>query len=315
MDEIIERARRGEASEDERRRLAAWRRASRENEQRFWQTTRLLGAAESLAPASADVPTAVELLARPRAVARPPARRVPAWVPWTIAAAAVIALVVVQRQQSSTGQWALGDVVTGATEMATIRLGDGSIVRLAPASRLRVAGTSAPSRREVDLDGRAYFVIAKHAGRPFVVHTRSGDATVLGTRFELAARDSNLHLVVVEGRVALSAGAETVEVEGGEESGVRDRRPVEPKKVAAADQLDAWVGKFLAFQSTPVRDAAREIERMYGIHIRPDSTIASRTISAIFTDRTAAQVLEVLCSVTDAACQSLADTTVMTAKP
>jgi transmembrane sensor len=293
-----------------------WRRASVANEHRFRQTTRLLAAAESLVPPLADVtPTAATVLARPRSIDRAAIpRRVPAWLPWTIAAAATVALLVVRRGQVSDTQLALGDVVTGATEMATVRLGDGTVVRLAPASRLRVTARAADGQRRVDLDGRAFFVVAKQPHKPFVVHTTAGDARVLGTRFELAARETDLHLLVVEGRVALSAGAETVEVHGGEESGVHHNSPVEPTKVADADRMEEWVGRFLAFQATPIRDAAREIERMYSVHIRPDSTIAGRTISAVFTDRTVTQVLDILCSVTDAACESRADTTIMTAK-
>ena len=69
--------------------------------------------------------------------------------------------------------------------------------------------------------------------------------------------------------------------------------------------MEAWVGKFLVFQATPVRDAAREIERMYGVRvIAADSVMGGRTIIATFTDQTLAQVLDVICKIVNAQCVS-----------
>jgi ferric-dicitrate binding protein FerR (iron transport regulator) len=69
--------------------------------------------------------------------------------------------------------------------------------------------------------------------------------------------------------------------------------------------MEQWVGKFLVFQSTSVRDAAREVERMYGLHVVvADSVLSRRTVTATFTDQTAAQVLDVVCSVVNAQCES-----------
>ena len=49
--------------------------------------------------------------------------------------------------------WGATEVVTGATELATVQLGEGSVVRLAPSSRLRVL---AGRERAVSLEGRAF---------------------------------------------------------------------------------------------------------------------------------------------------------------
>jgi ferric-dicitrate binding protein FerR (iron transport regulator) len=121
----------------------------------------------------------------------------------------------------------------------------------------------------------------------------------------LSTHDRDLKLVVVEGRVALSSGTGRVEVGAGEQSGVRDRQTLAPTPVANADRMEQWVGKFLVFQSTPVRDAAREVERMYGVRVVvADSIIGRRTVTATFTDQAAAQVLDVICSVVNAQCES-----------
>ncbi|HTE45297.1 MAG TPA: FecR domain-containing protein [Gemmatimonadaceae bacterium] len=315
MDEIIEREQRGEATPDEVQQLAEWRRASLTNEHDYRRVVRLLETARTL---SADrhiaVPSAASVLARARPAGEAIAMK-SRWLPWLVGAAAAAGLVVgiaLQRRTAvaTSPAWGFADVTTGAAEMTTVLLRDGSAVRLAPASRLAV--NASDSAREVTLDGRAFFVVAKMANKPFVVHTAAGNARVLGTRFELSTHDRDLKLVVVEGRVALSSGDSSIVVRGGEQSGVSDRRTLAPQPVAHAEQMEQWVGKFLVFQSTPIRDAAREIERMYGTRIViADSVVARRTVTATFTDQTSAQVLDVICSVINAQCETRAGEVVL----
>jgi transmembrane sensor len=308
MDEIIDREQRGEATDVELQQLAEWRRASIANEHEYRRLVRMLSVTRNLVSTlRSGPPTAAELLGRRRDDPRPITSS-PRWTPWIVAGAAAAGLIagfVLPHRGATPPRPSLGvtDVATGAAEMTTIQLGDGSVVRLAPASRLRV--TASDSAREVTLDGRAFFVVAKMPSRPFVVHTDAGNARVLGTRFELATHDRDLRLVVVEGRVALSTEQGKVEVRGGEQSGVRNRQTLAPTAVANADRMEQWVGKFLVFQSTSVRDAAREVERMYGLHVVvADSVLSRRTVTATFTDQTAAQVLDVVCSVVNAQCES-----------
>jgi transmembrane sensor len=261
-----------------------------------------------------EPPSAAAVLGRRRDDPVPAAAKRTRWMPWLIgvgaAAAGVVAGVVLPRNTAQKTSWGVADVATGAAEMTTVQLGDGSVVRLAPASRLRV--TTSDSAREVTLEGRAFFVVAKMPERPFVVHTAAGNARVLGTRFELATQERDLKLVVVEGRVALTSGTTQVEVGAGEQSGVRDRQTLAPTAVPNANRMEQWVGKFLVFQSTPVRDAAREVERMYGVRVVvADSVIGRRTVTATFTDQTATQVLDVICSVVNAQCESKSGDMVM----
>ena len=309
MDEIIERELRGEATTDELRQLAEWRRASLANEHDYRRLIRLLDTTRTLSSnRHTTAPSAAAVLARHRSEAPVPRVRW-TWTPWIIAAAAAAGLVVgatLQRRHASTQSAAWGgfaDVTTAAAEMTTVQLSDGSAVRLAPASHLRVIASD--TAREVALDGRAFFVVAKMPSMPFVVHTSAGNARVLGTRFELATHDRDLRLLVVEGRVALSAGDTNIVVHGGEQSGVSDRRTLAPTPVAHAERMEQWVGKFLVFQSTPLTDAAREIERMYGLRVViADSVVGRLTVTATFTDQTAPQVLDAVCSIVGAQCET-----------
>jgi transmembrane sensor len=225
------------------------------------------------------------------------------WAPWAIAAAATIVAAVALRSRAGTGSsvpgWGATEVVTGATELATVQLGEGSVVRLAPSSRLRVL---AGRERAVSLEGRAFFAVQRMPQHPLRVHTAAGDARVLGTRFELAAGRDGLELRVVDGRVALTAGRARIEVGAGEESAVRNGAVSRPTRAQPA-AVATWVGTFLAFQATPLRDVAREIERVYSTPVTiADSALANETITATFTDRPVREVVNVVCSVLNARC-------------
>jgi transmembrane sensor len=308
MDELIDRARRGEASEAELAKLAGWRQASDANEQHYRSTVRMLDAARALfgeGGTAAARPTAREVIARVESRRRA-SRTLARWSPWAVAAAAVIVAGVAVRSRvmpdaGSVPGWGAAEVITGSTELATVQLGEGSVVRLAPSSRIRVL---AGRERAVSLEGRAFFAVQRVPGRPLRVHTRAGEARVLGTRFELAAEAGELSVRVVEGRVALSTSRGEVEVDAGEESGVRGGIVTPPTRLGAPAAVAAWAGTFLAFQATPLRDAAREIERLYRIPVAiGDSALAAETITATFTDRPVKEVVNVVCAVLSARCE------------
>lgn len=308
MDELIDRARRGEATAAEITQLDAWRRASPDNERHFRQTTRVLETGRSLADVDVTARrlTSAQVIALTGARARSnPATRVRRWAPWAIAAAAATVAAVSLRGRAPNSEpvipgWGATEVVTGATELATVQLGEGSVVRLAPSSRLRVL---AGRERAVSLEGRAFFAVQRMPNHPLRVHTAAGDARVLGTRFELAANANGLDLRVVEGRVALTTTRDRIEVGAGEVSAVRNGAVSRPKR-AEPVVVAGWVGTFLAFQATPLREVAREIERVYKTPVTiADSALAAQTVTATFTDRPVQEVVNVVCSVLNATCE------------
>lgn len=313
VDELILRSLQGSIAAADARRFREWREDSPHNDRRyreFVQVWALMGRAET--ESTGPVPSAEALLttAAGKRFAALPAdvpRRGSVWLLRVAAAAAlfVLGLAAAELWPGASVPSSLGatELRTGASEMVTTRLSDGSVVRLAPQSTLRMAGEE---KREVWLEGRAFFAVTQQEERPFVVHTRAGDALALGTRFDLRARADSLQLVVVEGRVALSAeGTSPVEVAAGEVSRTTAGRAPSLVRVTDPEALLEWKGSFLAFQSTPLSEVAREIGRSYGIRVEvPDSGLARRTVTASFTDQSLEEVLAVVCRVVVARCST-----------
>ena len=313
MDDLIFRSLRGEASDFEERQLRHWRASSADNEAQYQAAVRLLALSpEALGRPPGEVPPRPSLTV---ITAEAEARRAAArrqvgwhrWRRWTLASAAAAAVVIAAwgtgrlARPANTRGFAAAEFVTDRQQTVTATLTDGSLVRLGPNSRLRF--DEAGSRREAWLQGRGFFAVAKSADRPFVIHTSAGDTRVLGTRFELQAQDDKLRLAVIEGSVALNAGGTEVVVGAGEVSHVD--RGLAPSVVRVADiyGLLDWPSGLLVFQSTALHQVASEFERHFQVRIRiSDSVLASRAVTAWFSDQTFAEALTTVCRVVQARC-------------
>ncbi len=316
MDDLLLRFLRGATTPAEDDRVAAWLRESPENHVRLQETERLLALARARETAvePGEAPAAAEVIGRAGARDRgTPARLRPLFPPWARTALAVAAgAALVALGLGGWGRWGPGrpgpgiaaeELTTGAGESATVRLTDGTVVRLGPDSRLQVM--PAGSDRQVTLVGRAFFAVARDEARPFQVFTPAGSIRVLGTRFQLEADVDDMRLVVVEGSVALATSGSEVQVGAGEMTEVKMGKPGAVQAAPALAQLSSeWMGQFLVFQRTPLARAAREIEEIYDVEVRIlDPALEEKTLTMWFSSRPLEDVLTVVCSVVDASCR------------
>ena len=305
---LLLRALQGQATEAEQAALLRWRQASPENEARYREQERLwalLGEAAPDAPvaerpsgqAIADIVSGYG-----RAAARRPERPRLARTLAGLAAAAVVVIALgVIRPWRDAGPAAVAarEFATGRAEGVTFHLDEGSIVRLGPESRLELR----PAREgtEVFLEGRAFFAVAKRYGRRFVVRTPSGEAAVLGTRFEVDTRGDDLRIVVVEGKVTVTREGRTVEVAEGEVGVAPAGAEPQVQRVDNVHELLDWMGRSLVFRDTPLDQVAREVGHRYDVDVLvADAALATRTVTAAFTDQSLDHVLDVICRVVDA---------------
>lgn len=89
-----------------------------------------------------------------------------------------------------------------------IRLADGSTVIVSAGSKLNYPSSFDGSiKREVYLEGAAYFDINPNPQKPFIIHTGKIRTTVLGTAFEIKAwpLDANITVTVSRGKVKVDA--------------------------------------------------------------------------------------------------------------
>jgi transmembrane sensor len=84
-----------------------------------------------------------------------------------------------------------------------IQLEDGSSLTIYPGSKLAFPKHFEANKREVYLEGDAFFTISKNPNRPFFVYSNQIVTQVLGTSFEIRKKNGQIEVDVKTGRVAV----------------------------------------------------------------------------------------------------------------
>lgn len=193
------------------------------------------------------------------------------------AGSAVAALAIYQTERRTTSAPTPPPRIyaTAAGQRADLELGDGTRVRIAPASRLRVAADFGSERRDVYLEGEAYFDVAHDSLRPFTVYVGNASARDLGTGFSVRsyAEERAVQVIVREGTVALSGVGRLAAGDLGRltaEGRASVRRKVD------VDALLGWLDGRLAYQDAPLGHVLQDLRRWYGVDAQlSDSTLAT----------------------------------------
>lgn len=141
-------------------------------------------------------------------------------------------------------------------------LPDQSQVLLNAGSEAHFKSWNWSNNRAVSLQGEAYFKVAK--GQKFTVETDLGSVTVLGTQFNVKARDNRFEVTCYEGKVRVaSAGTEQIIVPG--------QRIIfngAAKAVAATTAVvPEWTRHELLFENAAFTAILAELERQYDVTI------------------------------------------------
>lgn len=145
-------------------------------------------------------------------------------------------------------------------------LSDGTEVWLNATSRLRFPFTFSGDKREVYLEGEAFFTVAKNATQPFIVHTEKSDIQVLGTTFNVSAyKDAVMRTSLVSGAVVSKTGKTEVILKPGEEAVLAGEK-FDVRKFDE-DEVLAWMRGIYIFHNTSLQDIGGVIGRWYGVKV------------------------------------------------
>jgi transmembrane sensor len=160
---------------------------------------------------------------------------------------------------------------TARGEQRTVRLADGSMVRLNGATRIAISLAS--DRREVRLEsGEAYFDVAHDATRPFTVRAGTSDARVLGTAFDIDLRREQVDLAVYRGAVRFGPqrdGGTSVVVKAGWRSHFAAGAAAAPRRFDVAQQ--DWRSGWLDTEGMKLGDLVEILNRRGGSLVLPPS--------------------------------------------
>lgn len=251
-----------------------------------------VSSSRSIRSARSDQPARLDRPVRKDRIPARLSRRVPAQAPSSrrrilqagigVAAAAVLATLVFVLLPSSPDTVT---VRTASAEVRTVELPDGSSVRLLGDSRLTYASgvMDEDGARRVEFAGSAFFDIVPSAER-FLLVTPDAQAAVLGTSFGARTGDEGTEVVLVEGRLRLSARQapdDFVVLAPGQMSRMTSAGvPSQPVSVRVHEHL-AWTGLFV-FHATPVREILPVLSGRYGVDISADDTLLDEQVTGRF---------------------------------
>lgn len=98
-----------------------------------------------------------------------------------------------------------------------ITLEDGSLVTIYPGSKLAYPKHFESGKREVYLDGDAFFSVSKNPNRPFFVYNNRIVTQVLGTSFGIHKNKGQVEVAVKTGRVAVYENKEEISLDEGQQ--------------------------------------------------------------------------------------------------
>lgn len=144
-------------------------------------------------------------------------------------------------------------------------LEDGSCIWLNSASELRYPIHFGKDKRQVWLEGEAYFEIAHNARCPFVVKTAKQDVTVLGTSFDVTAYkdEKNVYTTLLDGSVRVDTKEKQQVLIPGEQA-VFDGEAINVKEVNAKLYC-SWIEERFVFMSEDFEHVAKKLERWYNV--------------------------------------------------
>lgn len=195
---------------------------------------------------------------------------------------------------------------------SSVQLPDGTTVWLNSSSRLTYGDGFAHGKREVLLQGEAFFTVSQQEQHPFIVHAGNMTIQVLGTTFNVKAYagDDKLEVVLLSGKVAVSTTRQPQQLQLGPgqkvlawSAAAADSLQEQPLEVAsfhldansnACDEI-AWTRNQLVFKNKTFGSLAKEMERWYNVNIHiQDASLEKELFNGAFQKENVTEALKAL---------------------
>ena len=231
--------------------------------------------------------------------------------------------------KSKSADVAFNEITVPYGSRISIVLNDSSRVWVNSGSRISYPSNFAGDKREVYLEGEAFFDIQKDPSQPFYVKTSDIDIKVLGTRFNVKSypEEDIIETTLESGQLMLltkqsngSIGKQTLlnsnqkayyskearKLELGKQEDIKDLRPapkdtsnlVNTKTIENIQHMSietSWKDELLIFRDEPFSGLAKKLERWYDVEIiLKDSELGDDEYTGTFRNETVEEAMEAL---------------------
>lgn len=182
-------------------------------------------------------------------------------------------------------------VKTEIAQTETFSLPDNSEVVLNAGSKITYNKKNWANSRELSLDGEAYFKVTK--GNKFSVKTVEGTVSVLGTQFNVFARDGFFEVACYEGLVSVAFNDTLLKVPAGSKVQIENGKLVINE--ASESPSPVWLANESIFENAPLSLVLQELERQYPIKVTSGKVVSEHRFSGTFTHENLDLALKAIC--------------------
>lgn len=176
-----------------------------------------------------------------------------------------------------------------AMETQTVTLPDNSVMILNKQSVAKFQEQWSDEERVIELQGQAFFQVQK--GQKFVVKTDNGRVEVLGTSFDVYARDKSFRILCHTGKVKVSSGNSDLTIEPGQSAALQSNGLV----LGGFNQAQPdWRNGEFYFNNRPLTEVFEELARQFDVKINAPG-INNRFFTGRFNNKNLNEALETVC--------------------
>lgn len=175
-----------------------------------------------------------------------------------------------QYEGKSSGSAGYNILTTYKGQQYPVILEDGTRVLLDASSSLRFPVSFEGSEREVQVQGRAWFIVAPHPNKPFYVTKGDKKVIVLGTRFNVDAYndESTTRITLIAGSVKVMNGPTTQLLYPGQQAILdNNSADISVNKHPDIEETIAWTDGSMVFKNADIATILKEIERWYDVKV------------------------------------------------
>ncbi|MAB58201.1 MAG: hypothetical protein CL524_11705 [Aequorivita sp.] len=182
-------------------------------------------------------------------------------------------------------------VKTEIAQTQTFLLPDGSEVALNAASKITYNKKDWANIRELTLDGEAYFKVKK--GSNFSVKTDEGTVSVLGTQFNVSARDGLFIVACFEGLVSVAFNDTLLKLPAGQKIQIENGKLM--LNEANPNHSPVWLNDESSFENVSLQRVLEELERQFAVKVTVNNVNLDKKFTGTFTHKNLELALKSIC--------------------
>ena len=175
-------------------------------------------------------------------------------------------------------------------------LPDKSEIKLNAASKIAYHNKNWKNNRVVELEGEAFFKVQK--GKSFIVKTKAGSVRVLGTSFNVFAREGDLKVVCFTGKVEVKSNNNDIQIltPGKSTALIQNAKLSRPQNIDL-QKMATWRNGHFVFENISFGEVVKEVERQFDITIDvQNKNLLNKTGAYLFETGDLQKALKKICT-------------------